>query len=895
MTRWRRAFRFRLRRSDIDREVDDELDYHIERTIARLVEEGMTRAEATKEAAARFGDRERHGGRARRIARRRFRRRRGLEWIEALGHDVRVAVRSLRRRPAFACSTILVLGLGIAAATTVFSFARAVLLRPLPYPESDALVRIEETVTPDAPGPLATHNLTLPDIERIRERSTRLSAIGAFVAGRLPYADDRGARRLPSAMVDGHLFGVLGAAPVIGRTFTEDDLVEGGEPVAIIAHDAWIDRFGGDSEVLGRTLDLNFVPYRIVGVMPAGFDFPEGARVWRPLRRSTFTRRFHVVNAVGRLAPGSTVAAAEEEVSTLVRAWVEPEPELHGDATGARVRGWHDQLVADVRPAMLVLGGAVAVLMILVCVNVAGLLTSRALEREREVALRRSLGASPGRLARTVLCESLLLAGVGGLLGSLLSRVTLGSVVALSPADLPARDLVTADARVAVFTAAVALLIGLASGLIPALHSGRVSAPSALKSGGTGAVGGGGSGVRGGALIAVEVGMATLLVVGGSLLLHSFVRMLRVDTGLGRLDVLSASISLPPEYEEGESTFEFFARLRREAGAIPGVTDAAVSLFGPLDGALPIGGIAPPGVEPGPEDTEDPVRVLSVSPGYFRLVGIPVVAGRTLRESDDHGAPRVAVASRMVARRFFGDRDPVGLTLRIGGAVEEVNGAGTRDAGETVTIVGLVEDVRQEGALREPPPLLYLPFEQYIGWAGGNLLLGSAGDASTLVSPLRDVIRRLDPRIPLDYIETIAQRLSGSVAQPRFFTVLVVCFALLASLVAVAGLYGVLAYDVRRRFTELGIRAVLGARPRDNVALLLGRGAFYVGLGIAAGLVAAMPLTRGLESLMYGIEPGDPFTVAAAALLMFAVGIGAALVPARRATRADPAATIRAE
>lgn len=891
MSRWRRALRIRLRRSDVDREIEDELDFHIERTVARLVEEGMPRAEAEREARARFGDRERHRRRARRIARRRFRRHRLRERFEAVGRDVRVAARSLLRRPAFTASTILVLGLGVAASTTVYSFARAVLLRPLPYPEPDALIRIEETRSPEAPGTLVHRNLVLGDIERIRERATRLSGIAGFMRMNVPYSDDAGARRLPSAMVDRHLFGLLGVTPVLGRGFAADDMVAGAERVAILGHRTWIERFGGSPDALGRTLELNYEPYRIVGVMPPGFDFPDGAEVWRPLLPTTFATRFHVVHAVGRLAPGATVEGTQAELSTLVRGWAEAEPDRHAYVTGSRVRGWRDQLVAEVRPAMLVLAGAVGLLVLLVAVNVAGLLTSRAFEREREVALRRSLGASPGRLARAVLLESLILAAVGGAVGFLLSRATLGSVVALSPADLPARDLVAADGRVALFTAALTVLIGLAAGLVPALRSSRVSAPTALKAGSTGTVRAGGSGVKGGALIAAEVGMATLLVVGGGLLLHSFVRMLRVDTGIGRLDLLTASVSLPSTYDGEEEGFRFFDRLHRGALAIPGVTDAALGLFAPLSGSLPISGVSLPGEEPSPDDGDDPVRVLSVTPGYFQLVGIPVVAGRVFRDSDDDpAAPRVAIVSRTVARRFFGDADPVGRSLAIGDEdARRLHGTGE------LRVVGMAEDVRQDGPLDAPPPLLYVPFEQYISWAGGTLILGSRSDPGALVPAVRELLRRLDPRIPLDRAETIAQSVSGSVAEPRFFTVLVVAFAALASLVALAGLYGILAYDVRRRLAELGIRAVLGARPRDNVLLLLRRGAFYVSLGIAGGVLTAIPLGGWLESLMYGIEPRHPATIAVAALLMLVVGIGASLVPAAHATRADPAVAIRAD
>jgi len=595
MTRWRRTFRVPFRVSDIDHEVQDELDFHIVELITRLRAEGMSPAEAEREATSRFGDLDRHRHRVRRIARRRFRTHRALDSLRGLGHDVRLATRALLRRRAFAGATVLVLAIGIAAATTVFSFTRAVLLRPLPYAEPDELVRIEETLTKDAPGAPLHRNLTRPDVERLRQRTTRLSAVAAFMSPPIPYADESGARRLPSGLVDRHLFAVFGVLPIVGRGFTEDDMQPGAEPVVILGHRLWVERFGADPEAIGRTLDLNYEPHRIIGVMPAGFDFPHGAMLWRPLRPVTFTDRFHVVQAVGRLAPGATIAGARAELTTLTRGWAAAEPELHEGVTGARVRGWQAQLVADVRPALLVLAGAVALLMLLVCVNVAGLLTSRALEREREVALRRSLGASPGRLFRTVLCESLLLSLTGGCLGFLLSRATLGWVVALSPADLPARDLVAADARVAAFTGGLALLIGVAAGLLPAFRSVGVAAQTALKAGGTGTVSQGGSGARGGALIAIEVGMATLLVVGGSLLLNSFTRMLRVDTGVERDDVLTASITLPGTYEDDASSFEFFERLRRGALALPGVTDAVISLFPPLSGSLPIPGVTPRG------------------------------------------------------------------------------------------------------------------------------------------------------------------------------------------------------------------------------------------------------------------------------------------------------------
>lgn len=882
---WRRAFRFPFRSADMDREVEDELDFHIEELVRRLVGEGWPREEAGREAARRFGDRHRHEDTTRRIARRRYRLGRLAGRIAGALSEVRIAARSLRRRPAFTASTVLVLGLGIAACTTVFSFASAVLLRPLPYPEPDRLVRVEERREPGTPG-LPRINLTLTDIERIRDRSTRLAGIAGFVGSTVPYADEGGARRIPASNVDPELFGVLGISPALGRTFTAEDATAGAERVAVIGHRLWIDRFGGDPGAIGRSIELAYEPHRIVGVMPPGFDFPDGAEVWRPLLPSVFTRRFHVVQTIARLAPGESNASAGQELEAIVSASAEAEPELHQTVTSASVRGWHAQLVADVRPAILVLAGAVAILLCLVSVNVAGLLSARALEREREVALRRSLGATALRVAGGALWESLLLAAAGGVLGYVLSVATLGWVVGMSPDDLPARDLVRPDAGAAVFTAGLVLLVGLGAGVLPALRSSRVAAPLMLRGGG-GTVGGGGSRRAGGLLISLEVGAATLLLVGGASLLNSFVRILSVDTGVDNDDVLAVSLSLPGTYED-EAAFDFFARVRREAAALPGVTGTAISLFAPLRGSIPVSGVEAVG-RPRSEG-DDPVTILSVSPEYFELVGTDV-RGRTFDATDDRDGARVALPSRAAARALWGEEDPIGRRLSVGG--DAASAVGETDV--EYRVVGVAEDVRQEGPMNPPPAVVYLPFEQYIGWGGGTLLLSAEEDPAGLVPQVRNLLRRLDPRLPIDRVETVAQGVAGSIAEPRFFTVLVVAFAGLATLVAVAGLYGILAYDVRRRFVELGIRAVLGARPRDNVGLLLRRGSFYLAIGVAAGVLAALPLVRLLEGLLYGIEPTDPSTFAAAAIAMLGIGLVAALVPALHATRAHPATAIRSE
>lgn len=794
--------------------------------------------------------------------------------MHAIFEDVRDAARGLRRRPLFAIAGVGLLACGLAASSTVFSFVEAVMLRPLPMiPDADRLIRVQERAAGDRPGRSPFHNVIPADMERIGAVVPSLEATAAMLdGGSIAFSGPDGATRIPAVRTTAGFFEVVGVAPALGRAFTPEDERQGAAPVVILSHAAWQRVFGGRMDALGSPMTLFFRSHAVIGVMPRGFDFPGGPDVYLPLTSSPFTTRFHVATGLARVREGVPLERVRAEIDAAVAALAADAPAA-GHGVGARVMTWRDSVTERVRPALRILVVAAALVLALATANLGGLLTDRATARLRELSVRRSLGATTGRVVRLLLAEGLLLGAGGAVAGSLITALTLRTVVALSPADLPFRDAVRLDLRVLAFTALLAVVTGVVAGLVPAIRTRRGPLVAGERSDGALRP------ARGsGLLVAGQIAVAVLLMSSAGLLLRSFATALRVDPGVRTEGVLTAGVTLSQRtrYPDDARQLAFFREVLDLMRAMPGVTAAEVGIYAPLSGALP--------VELSRQAGSDGFQTLylnAVSAGFLPLLRVPLLEGRRFEpRDDDERAERVALVSRLAAARLFPGEPAVGQMIH------------REDQGYRV--IGIVADVRQEGPLEEARPMVYVPFRQYPFGAGTFVITGSL-DPGVMGNALRGVIRRLDPGLPVDRMETLASIVDESLAQPRFYSVTVGVFGALALGLAVAGLYAVVAFAARRRMFEFGVRSALGARPRDNLWLVYRQGLILAFAGVVAGLVLALYAGRAIGGLLYQTEPSDPLTLAFAAGSTLLIALAAVVTPAVRAARVDPVVALRTE
>ena len=805
--------------------------------------------------------------------------------MTALAQDVRFAARSFRRRPGFALAALATLTLGVGAGTAVFSVVDGIVLRPLPYPEADRLVVVGTT---DGASDRAFSSSPV-DVRDWAERSRTLEALAASRLERRILRGDGEPEEVMGAGVSAAYFDVLGVRPALGRPFTAAEDRPGVEGVAVLSHAFWTRRFGGDLGTLGRTLRLDGEPFTVVGIMGPGFHPPEAVHhgdveVWYPIQRvqDDLTERGNFfVQALGRLTPGATVEAAREELEAIGRALSAETPEV-----GLRwpmPEPMRDRTVGEVGPRLLLLGGAVGLLLLIACANVANLFLLRASERAREMAVRSALGAGRGRLSRQLVTESVVLCGAAGLLALGVAEGAVRAFRAYGPGDLPRLSEVGVDYRVLAFGMALSLVTGIVFGLLPSRSVARARPAGTLREGAAGA-GGGRAGLRGG-LVVAQTAVALVLLVGAGLLVHSFVRLVGVEPGFEAEGVAWMTVRLDGDaYPTDEERSAFFAALLRDVEALPGVRAAGGTNILPLSPSRNQTWARPEGLEV-PEGEEPPlVSWHQVLPGTFEALGIPVLRGRGFTPRDDATAPSVVAVNESLARTFWPERDALGRRVAMG------SGPDPRWA----TVVAVVGDVRQRGLAAEPTPELYVPFLA-LPRTAASLVARTDGGPAGLLPAMRERAQELDPSLPLDDYGTLADHVRASVTAPRFYAGLLAAFAALALLLAVVGVYGTTAYAVAQRRHEVGVRMALGARGRDVSALLVRRGARLTALGLALGLGGALLATRVLEDFVYGVTPTDPATLAAVTATLGGLGLLAAWLPARRAARQDPARTLRSE
>ena len=803
--------------------------------------------------------------------------------MESVWREFRYALRNLRQNPGFTLVTVATLALGIGANVAIFTVAKSVLLDPLPYPEPERVMLIQEG-NPSAGLPrFSVAPLNYLDFH---DRNQTFEAMAAVSGASFAFTGGGQPGRLRGSQVTGEYFDVYGIQPVLGKVITPENDRVGAERVTVLGHGFWQRRFGGDMAILDRLLILDGESYRVIGVLPEGFLETRDVFVPLAVDYQETGRGAHYWGVRGRLAEGVGVEQARADLVRIAGQLAETYPQSNTGWT-VLVDPLQERMVRNFGSIIWMLLGAVGLVLLIACANVANLLLVRIASRERETAVRTALGASRWRLVRQFLTETTLLALLGGGLGILMARRGTELLVAMSGNAIPRSQEVAVDGGVLLFALALSLLSGWLLGLIPAFQASRIDLSGTLKEGGRGQAGGrGGSRLRRG-LVLAEVALSVLLLVGAGLLIKSFSRLLDVDPGFEPAGVMTAELDLPEaRYGEPETRSAFYRRLIDRLETLPGVESAAAVMPMPLTGSgfvltFYVEGTAIP--EPN-EEPKANIRVVSES--YFDAMRIPLRAGRVFRTSDDLQTPQVLVLNEAAVKKFFPGQDPVGERLTF----DDPQG----DEVTWMRVVGIVGDVHHEDLAVATDPEIYWSYGQR-PMDSATLVVRTAADPAALAQPLRQVAAAIDPELPLYNLQTLDQIVADSVAQPRFNSLLLGLFAGLALLLATLGVYGVISYSVTQGRREIGVRLALGAERSRIVGLVLSRGLRLVALGLVLGLTAAFFASRVLRSMVYEVSPTDLATYGLVALLLAAVGAAACLIPALRAIRVDPVVVLRDE
>jgi putative ABC transport system permease protein len=883
MPAWLAVFMSRVAALLTGRRLDDDFDREIEAHLAMLVEEhecrGLTHDEALRAARLEFG-----GPMQTKEERRE---RRSFPGVANTWQDLRYAARTLRRNPAFAAVVVLTLAIGIGAVTAMFTVVRAVLLRPLPYADPERLIEISEV------SPLKgwTHTVVAPaNLADWRARNSVFTDIAAYIG-----ADDLGASQYQAFLsssgdvqplkglgTTGNLFDVLGVRPILGRTFTWEETFEGNDRVLVLAYGTWQRLFNADPGVVGRTVTLSGRSMTVIGVMPSGFFFPNRtAQFWTPVgvKPEVFVkmRRAHWMNTVARLRPGVSLSQAREQMTAIAATLERTYPDTN-TKMGVRLEPLHGIMAADARPTILMLFGAVAVLFLIVCANVASLQLGRGIGRSRELAVRRALGAARGRLVRQLLVEAFVLSTIGGTLGVALAAITPALLAQLAPTALPLFATPRIDLAVLLFAGSLVLATPLVFGLVPAVMSSRPDRLAERLESASRQT----TSARD-VLIAGEVGLSVVLVISASLLVRSLIRLQQVDPGFDPNQAITFKVTLPNiRYPKDADQLRAFAEIERQLRMRPGVDAVGATSTLALRGFTYTDDATVEGR--GPNEIERELRHESVTPDYFRAMGIRLLAGRLLTERDGKGS-NVTLVNDALARQYFPGADPIGKRIKFGLP---------QDPDPWVTIVGVVADEKQDGMGKVARPEVYEPLAESTQ-SPMTFVVRSAVDAEAMLTAAREAVRRVDRDLALTDVTTLSDLVRESMGDERFRTLLLSGFAGVALFLAALGIYGVVAYFVTQRTRELGIRLALGARPAALFRMVIAQGTRSVTIGAVAGLVAALGIAGMMRSLLFGITPLDPATYVVAIAVLVVIALIACAIPATRATHVDPVVALRAE
>jgi len=808
--------------------------------------------------------------------------------MQTLLQDLRYAFRLLAKSPGFAAIAILTLALGIGANTAIFSVVNAVLLRPLAFRDPSRLVIVAEK------SPFPTISTSYQNFVDWRDQSRSFESMEATRGTGLTLTGAGEPELLLARMATAGLFPLLGVEAHTGRTFLPEEDRAGSAPVALLSYGLWQRRFGGSREIIGKPITLGSQPYTVVGVLPAGFQILQPADVFVPFKPWAATlpddRNWHPgIFAVARLKPGVSREQARAEMVGITKRLEQQYPDFNA-GTSADVIGLQEQMVQNIRPALMLLLGAVSLVLLIACVNVANLLLARAASRGREVAIRTAMGAGRPRVVRQLLTESVLLSLGGGLLGLFLAWASLGPLLKISAGSVPQVIPIELDRAVLVFTFLVSLVTGLVFGIVPALRTAGLDLRGALNESSRGSTSGPGHHRLRGVLVASEMALAVLLLVGSGLLLRSFSLLQDVPPGFQVDHLLVADIPLSQTaYAKPEQRYQFFDRLVERAKALPGVRSAGAASFLPVSGGGSIIHFNITGHPPKTPHDYVAAGYRAVTPNYLETLGVPLLQGRLLTPADNEKAPAVVVINASMAKTNFAGENPLGKRIQLGTTPD-------KDV-PTMEIVGVVGDVRP-GLGVDPQTEMYLPYRQadlVLPVFQLSLVLRTAADPQLQAPALRTALAEIDPNQPLVKVRTMEENMAATVAQPRFRTWLIAIFAAVALVLAAIGVYGVMSYTVTQRTSEIGIRVTLGAQPEDVFKIVVGQGLRVALAGVGAGIVAALAMTRVLESFLYGVSAYDPPTFFGVAIVLTIVAVAASFFPARRATLVDPMVALRYE
>jgi putative ABC transport system permease protein len=885
VNRWLCRFPMRLRslfrRTDADQELDEERWDQVAPKTEQYVAEPVAGQEARRAALLEMGRVE--------PTQQKCRETRRIFWIHDFVQDLRYGTRTLRKSPGFASIAVVTLALGIGANTAIFSIVNAVLLQTFPYPDPNQLVLFFD-VPLDQPDALSS--ISYRDFTLYREQNRVFSEMAGNSFHDLTLTGAGEPTIVNTADVTPQIFPLLGAKPLAGRTLLPEDGDQGAEPVAVVSESLWHSYFGSDPGLIGQSITLDMRPFTVVGILPASFRYPDGAPrqdVWISVAQDPlFGPRLsqpgsRVLAGIGRLKPGVSLAQAQAEMNTLGTRLAKEFPAEDSGLT-IRIEPYRQFVLGEVKSPLLILFGAVGLVLLIACANIANLLLSRATSRGREIAVRISLGAGRARIVRQLLTESALLGLLGGVAGVLLAAWGVWSLQSFLPSNVTLINSIHVGGAVLVFALLLSLAAALAFGLAPALLATPCNLQAKINEGGERTGQHGAQHVRNSLAIA-EISLAMVLLVAGGLLIRSFSLVTSVNPGFDPKNVIEAEVSLPQfQYATPQQWRAFSTELLARLHAQPGFGDSALAAPLPMDrqgeASFTFSIVGDPPLPPGQSPTAD---FATVSPDYFRMMRIPLRRGRFFSDQDSPSSPKVAIISETLVRRYFPNQDPLGKQMRFG---FPPNSDVSRE------IVGIVGDVRDAALSRKPGPMMYVPFAQAPLY-GGEVVVRSSLSAASVAAGIRQAVRSMDKNLPVTDVESLNDVLGQSISQERFRTFLLGSFSTIALVLAAVGIFGVISYSASQRTHEIGIRIALGAERRDVLQLILGQGTKLALFGLGIGLVAAFLLTRLMSSLLYNVSATDPVTFTSVTILLLSVALTACYIPARRAMRVDPMIALR--
>ena len=889
-----------LRPSERNAQIEEELRSFFAASVEDKLQRGVSRKNAEREARAEIGSRE--------MVRHKVWSAGWESAVDSFLRDLRVTARQLRKSPAFAATAILTLAFGIGATTAIISVVEGVLLRPLPFADPGRLVVLGDTVPGINMGSNGHIGVTMPQILTYERETRGFAALGGFEQARYEFSGAGAPAEISAARVTASIFPLLGVAPLMGRTFTQQE-DDGSQQVAVISYAMWRSRFSGDPKILGRKIELNRKTYEIIGVMPRGFEFPlipgqmDQSRLWVPLSPTPDEMKEAAgwcCGMVGRLEPGVTPAQAQQDAGRVAQQITRDFPAfMSSQRIGAMVRPLAEDTVAQARPLLRILFLAVAVVLFIACANLAGLLLVRVIRRRREIAVRRALGASGAALLRQSLVETLALSFAGGFIGLGLAALAVRVGISFLPETLPRVESIRLDWHVVLFAMGTAFLTGLLCGLAPALAAARTGMNETLKDGGLAGSAGGAHARLRSALVVAEIAVALVLLIASGLLLRSFEKLREVHLGFRTDHMLTANYNLPQEQYSRQAAIDTFnGTLLRRLERLPGIEAVGITSYLPASGMVRNSTFVADGYVP-PKSTElDIAWPSQVMGDYFRAAGIPLLRGRVFTGADNVKAPLVCIVNHMLAEHFWPGQNPIGKRLRWGYP---------KSPSPWMTVVGVMGDIKQMAVDAPTQYEIYQPSSQLMASYGnlvppgllnaqaGSIVLRTALPPDSMIESLRPTVLSIDPQLPLTKVHSMDETLSRTEAPRRFNAVLISSFAAAAVLLALMGIYSVIAFSAAMRTKEMAIRMALGSQRADIVRLVLISGAKLAMIGVLIGMAGAAAASSLVRSFLFQVSPFDPRVLALAAIAVFALALLASALPARRAAAVDPIEALRGE